>query len=155
MSDASAAPLGRRERYAVLARAQRGELLKHLDQSFPDRATLVPDAVEEAPTVATAPLQVSLPGTAQRAMVAEIALTVARVVSGSGKIGYGFIIGNHGNKAKCVAWLDLLGQVVPERIMPIIQALKDQQTQAVMSDMREIEATRVDFFTLMRGDNPS
>ncbi len=86
----------------------------------------------------------------------ESSVSRAAVRLASGEVGFGYVLGRDGEKAKLIALCDALIQS---------NAFKDDVEQAVIAPLRqeqiavrarqaaETAATRVDFYTLVRGEN--
>lgn len=88
--------------------------------------------------------------------VGEATVTRATVKLDSGEIGHSIILGRDTRKAQIVAHLDALAQhrdwsdrIEDEIVQPAIAA----QTEAGRIRAEETEATRVDFFTMVRGED--
>ncbi|MBB2971843.1 phosphonate C-P lyase system protein PhnG [Mesorhizobium sp. RMAD-H1] len=86
----------------------------------------------------------------------EASVTRATVKLATGEIGHSIVLGRDPEKAKAVAHLDALRQVaewepVVERdcVTPAIEMLKADRRKLA----EETAATRVDFFTLARGED--
>jgi alpha-D-ribose 1-methylphosphonate 5-triphosphate synthase subunit PhnG len=86
----------------------------------------------------------------------EVTVTRATVRLGSGSVGHAHSLGNDRKKARLAAIFDALSQeeathrfVEDELLAPI--AARIAEAEKVKAD--ETAATRVDFFTMVRGDN--
>jgi len=86
----------------------------------------------------------------------EATVTRATVKLDSGEIGHSVILGRDLEKARIVAHLDALAQradwqarVEDEFVRPMLAAQKAERDQRA----EETEATRVDFFTMVRGED--
>jgi alpha-D-ribose 1-methylphosphonate 5-triphosphate synthase subunit PhnG len=86
----------------------------------------------------------------------ETSVTRATVKLASGEVGHAIILGRDLRKARMVAHLDALGQV-PEwqtRIeTEVVAPAITLEAEARLQRAEETEATRVDFFTLVRGED--
>lgn len=84
----------------------------------------------------------------------EASVTRASVRIVTGEVGHGYNLGRDTAKAEAIAIIDALWQREPDRVQrEIIEPL--QALAAETDDKRRAEAaaTRVDFFTMVRGDN--
>ncbi len=85
----------------------------------------------------------------------EATVTRATVRLGTGEIGHGQMLGTDREKARLAAIFDALWQI-PER-RDLVEALtRTVQARMEAQDRREAEqtaATRVDFFTMVRGED--
>ena len=86
----------------------------------------------------------------------EATVTRAIVELPTGERGYGHVLGRDGTRARLAAILDALWQRAPSReaveadvLSPIAERLAAERAQADA----ETAATRVDFFTLVRGED--
>lgn len=85
----------------------------------------------------------------------EATVSRATVRLGSGEIGHGQLLGNDRKKARLAAVFDALHQR-PEHRRAVEQLIDAVQGRIDAEDRRQAEqtaATRVDFFTMVRGDN--
>lgn len=84
----------------------------------------------------------------------EATVTRATVRLASGEIGHAYCLGRDTDKAKQAAALDALFQREPERVEAAVLApLRDAQAAADRKQAEETAATRVDFFTMVRGED--
>jgi alpha-D-ribose 1-methylphosphonate 5-triphosphate synthase subunit PhnG len=84
----------------------------------------------------------------------EATVSRASVRIASGETGHGYCLGRDLGKAEAIALIDALWQRQPEAIEAAIVAPLRAQAQAADQKRREeTAATRVDFFTMVRGDN--
>jgi alpha-D-ribose 1-methylphosphonate 5-triphosphate synthase subunit PhnG len=86
----------------------------------------------------------------------EATVTRATVKLATGEVGHAIVLGRHLQKASIVAHLDALSQL-PDWVQVIeadfvAPALADQDA-AQTRQAGETEATRVDFFTMVRGED--
>jgi alpha-D-ribose 1-methylphosphonate 5-triphosphate synthase subunit PhnG len=94
-------------------------------------------------------------GTGRRFNLGEMTVTRC-AVAGEGVIGHGYVQGRDKRKAELVARLDLLLQLprcredVERRIVEPLAAAERDRREAVA---RKAAATRVEFFTLVRGED--
>jgi alpha-D-ribose 1-methylphosphonate 5-triphosphate synthase subunit PhnG len=84
----------------------------------------------------------------------EATVSRASVRIDSGEVGHGYCLGRDTAKAEVIALIDALRQVVPARIdSEIIAPLEQAIADADQKRRDETAATRVDFFTMVRGDD--
>jgi len=88
--------------------------------------------------------------------VGEATMTRCVVRLESGEVGFGHVLGRDGDRARLVALLDALcqapahaGRVREEVIAPLAAARQAERRR----DAEEVAATRVDFFTMARGED--
>lgn len=137
---------------AVLARASREELEAHwagLDPT-PAMTTLRP------PEIGLVMARGRAGGSGQRFNLGEITVTRCAVQSAEGPVGHGYVRGRDRLKAELVARFDALLQT-PTRQDALLQAvvapLAADQAAARAQGARKAAATRVEFFTLVRGQD--
>jgi alpha-D-ribose 1-methylphosphonate 5-triphosphate synthase subunit PhnG len=94
-------------------------------------------------------------GTGQRFNLGEITVTRCAVQSADGLIGHGYVAGRDRRKAELVASFDALLQAPGRRPMlleRVVEPLAAVQAEARAATARKAAATRVEFFTMVRGD---
>jgi len=94
-------------------------------------------------------------GTGQRFNLGEITVTRCAVRSADGLIGHGYVAGRDRRKAELVASFDALLQAPGRRPMlleRVVEPLAAVQAEARAATARKAAATRVEFFTMVRGD---
>ena len=86
----------------------------------------------------------------------EASVTRATVRLASGEVGHALVLGRDADKARLAATLDAAWQrldwreaIEAEIVGPVLAAQADDDLQAA----EETQATRVDFFTVVRGDD--
>ena len=86
----------------------------------------------------------------------EATVTRATVKVATGEVGHAIILGRHLQKASIVAHLDALSQL-PEWVQVVetdfVTPALAEQDAARIRQAEEAEATRVDFFTMVRGED--
>ncbi len=86
--------------------------------------------------------------------VGETTVTRATVRLESGEVGHAFCLGRDGDKALKAALFDALFQRVPDAVEArVLAPLRAAQAAADQRRRDETAATRVDFFTMVRGDD--
>ncbi len=86
----------------------------------------------------------------------EASVSRAAVRLLSGETGFGYVLGRDGEKAKLIALCDALIQsdAFKESVeQSVIAPLRKEQDSARAKQAAETAATRVDFYTLVRGEN--
>jgi alpha-D-ribose 1-methylphosphonate 5-triphosphate synthase subunit PhnG len=95
-------------------------------------------------------------GSGQRFNLGEVTVTRAAVESPAGHVGHGYVQGRDKRHAELAATLDALLQDESRRaplmagVIGPLEALKNERREALA---RKAAATRVDFFTLVRGES--
>ncbi|MBE0580176.1 phosphonate C-P lyase system protein PhnG [Devosia sp.] len=83
---------------------------------------------------------------------ATVSRASVRIVTG--EVGHGYSLGRDMAKAEVIAIIDAMWQRDPDRVeAEIIQPLQALAAAADQKRRDESAATRVDFFTMVRGDN--
>jgi alpha-D-ribose 1-methylphosphonate 5-triphosphate synthase subunit PhnG len=84
----------------------------------------------------------------------EATVTRATIRLASGEVGHSYALGRDGEKAVRAALLDALWQREPDRIeAEVLTPLRDAAAAADTRTRAETAATRVNFFTMVRGDD--
>jgi alpha-D-ribose 1-methylphosphonate 5-triphosphate synthase subunit PhnG len=84
----------------------------------------------------------------------EATVSRASVRIATGEVGHGYALGRDLAKAEAIAIIDALWQRDPARVeAEIIAPLRALAATAEQKRRDEAAATRVDFFTMVRGDN--
>lgn len=84
----------------------------------------------------------------------EASVTRASVRIVTGEVGHGYCLGRDTAKAEAIAVIDALWQREPDRVArEIIAPLQALAAEADGKRRGEAAATKVDFFTMVRGDN--
>ncbi|MGC0848974.1 phosphonate C-P lyase system protein PhnG [Pantoea agglomerans] len=101
-------------------------------------------------------LQARMGATGKRFVMGDVTVTRAVVQLSDGTLGYSYLLGRDKAHAERCALLDALlqqpetRQLLEEKIITPLAAWRDEQRQL---RAREIASSKVDFFTLVRGDN--
>ncbi|WP_240232724.1 phosphonate C-P lyase system protein PhnG [Devosia lacusdianchii] len=83
---------------------------------------------------------------------ASVARASVRIMTG--QVGHGYCLGRDMAKAEAIAVIDALWQREPDRVeAEIIEPLRALAIEADQKRRDESAATKVDFFTMVRGDN--
>ena len=143
---------GRQRALGLLARAAAPELTAALAELFPDNGARELKPVETGLVM----LRGRAGGDGAPFNLGEATLTRAIVELPSGERGYGHVLGRDARHARAVAVLDALWQsdearaTIEARVLaPIAERLAAERRQAEA----ETAATKVDFFTLVRGED--
>jgi alpha-D-ribose 1-methylphosphonate 5-triphosphate synthase subunit PhnG len=86
----------------------------------------------------------------------EASVARAAVRLPSGEVGFGYTLGRDGEKARLIALCDALIQSPAHRAdveRHVVRPLQEKLAAARTETAAETAATRVDFYTLVRGDN--
>lgn len=86
----------------------------------------------------------------------EASVSRAAVRLASGELGFGYALGRDSEKARLIALCDALIQSAAFRNdieQAVIAPLRQEQVAARVKQAAETAATRVDFYTLVRGEN--
>jgi alpha-D-ribose 1-methylphosphonate 5-triphosphate synthase subunit PhnG len=87
--------------------------------------------------------------------VGEATVTRCVVRLGTGEVGFGHVLGRDGERARIVALLDAMGEhpATADRVArEVVAPLAAASSAAAEARAAEVAATRVDFFTMARGD---
>ncbi len=142
----------RQQWMSVLAQAPAQQLVE-LAEPFLliDRFTTI-----RAPEIGLAQVRARMGGTGNQFNLGDVTITRCVVLSGTGHHGYAYIRGRNKTQALRAAQLDALLQCESHReaiesqvIEPLRQTLAQQRRQRA----DEAAATRVNFFTLVRGED--
>lgn len=109
-----------------------------------------------APETGLVQLQGRMGGTGERFFAGDATLTRAAVRLSSGTLGYSWVLGRDKAHAERCALIDALMQQ-PAHFQTLLETLitplEADRTARIAARQAEINASRVDFFTLVRGDN--
>jgi alpha-D-ribose 1-methylphosphonate 5-triphosphate synthase subunit PhnG len=86
----------------------------------------------------------------------EASVSRAAVRLASGELGFGYVLGRDSEKAKLIALCDAMIQSAALRDdieQAVVAPLRQEQVAARARQAAETAATRVDFYTLVRGEN--
>ena len=143
---------GRRERMAVLAQADGHELQRlWADTGLDPECEIV-----RGPETGLVVLRGRIGGGGAPFNFGEATVTRATVRMGNGAVGHSIMLGRDRAKAKLAAVIDALGQdeagaaLVDEAI---IGPLRQAQSERDNRRQAETAATKVDFFTMVRGED--
>jgi alpha-D-ribose 1-methylphosphonate 5-triphosphate synthase subunit PhnG len=135
----------------LLARADRREL-EQAWAAIPDPPDIT---LLRGPETGLVMMRGRMGGVGRRFNVGEVTVTRCAVRSGN-LIGHGYVQGRDRHKAELVARLDLLLQMEERKeglMRQVVEPLSEAQRQRREAVARKAAATRVDFFTLVRGED--
>ncbi len=140
----------RRRAMAVVAHARRAELAEPIAKRWPDHGARDLKPVESGLVM----LRGRIGGDGAPFNLGEATVTRAVVELPTGERGFAHVLGRDAEKARLAAVADALwqreaGDVETTILAPIAERLATQAAQA----RAETAATRVDFFTLVRGED--
>ncbi|MEG1210256.1 MAG: phosphonate C-P lyase system protein PhnG [Leclercia sp.] len=101
-------------------------------------------------------IQARMGGTGARYFAGDATLTRAVVRLASGTLGYSYLLGRDKQHAEQCAVIDALLQEAPhfQTLMEtVIAPLEADRAARIAARQAEVNTSRVDFFTLVRGDN--
>lgn len=141
-------PAFRRDALGLLARAP-AERLAELLPDLPHHDLL------RAPEIGTVMVQGRAGGTGAAFNLGEMTVTRASVrLTGSGTVGHGYVQGRDKGHARRAALADALAQDDPTRIeTDILTPLRAEEAARRAATASEAARTRVEFFTLVRGED--
>jgi alpha-D-ribose 1-methylphosphonate 5-triphosphate synthase subunit PhnG len=140
----------RKAAMAVLAHAEAGEIAARLrNLSLPDHQDL------RTPENGLVMLRGRVGGDGAPFNLGEATVSRAAVRLATGEVGFGYTLGRDGEKARLIALCDALVQSrdfggAVER--DVIAPLRDQLMAARQQAAAETAATKVDFYTMVRGE---
>jgi alpha-D-ribose 1-methylphosphonate 5-triphosphate synthase subunit PhnG len=143
---------GRRAAMAVLAQAGADEIAAGLAALGPTPAY---DAVRPAET-GLVMVRGRIGGDGAPFNLGEATVTRCAVQLASGEIGFGYVLGGDPDKARLAALCDALWQRADHRAAverTVLAPLRARQQERLARSREDTAATKVDFFTLVRGDN--
>ena len=148
----SPSPAARRDMLGIAARAERSELEGPLHEAWPDLAVTDLRPAESGLVM----LRGRIGGDGAPFNLGEASMSRAVIVLETGEIGYGHLLGRDPAMARLIAIVDALWQRDSDRAQ--IERTVLAPIRARLRREREIEqaktaATRVEFFTLVRGED--
>lgn len=144
-------PLARRQEHiAILARAAAAEV----EAVLADAPAIPPFTVLKAPETGTIMVEGRAGGSGRRFNLGEATMTRCAIRLEDGTLGFSYALGRDTAKARKAAVLDaLLQKEQPEGPMHrAMRRLADRQKQARDVASRKAAATKVEFFTMVRGE---
>lgn len=153
ISDNNADIFSRKNALDILAAASADILAEQYEALEPTLPTAVP---VRGPEIGAVMIRGKVGGGGAAFNLGEASVTRATVKLASGEIGHSIILGIDERKARIVAHLDALrqipdwvGQIDSKIVRPALDAMNAEKLRCA----EETEATRVDFFTVARGED--
>ncbi|MDP3524365.1 MAG: phosphonate C-P lyase system protein PhnG [Hoeflea sp.] len=143
---------GRQRRLSVLAKAPAADLLARWKRTGLDPSV----ELLRGPESGLVALRGRIGGSGQPFHVGEVSATRVTVRIGSGEVGHAMISGRDVRKAQLVAVIDALAQDSAHAEMierDIVAPLEQGLAEADAKLRGETAATRVNFFTMVRGED--
>ncbi|MGQ3355492.1 MAG: phosphonate C-P lyase system protein PhnG [Phreatobacter sp.] len=139
----------RKATMATVARATVGELAA-LDAMAGDRAEVL-----RAPEIGLVMVRGRVGGDGAPFNLGEATVTRAAVALPDGVIGFGHVLGRDKDKARLAALADALWQAPATRdaVEALLTPVRERIAAETTLKRERAAATRVDFFTMVRGDN--
>jgi alpha-D-ribose 1-methylphosphonate 5-triphosphate synthase subunit PhnG len=139
----------RKERLALLARARHEELAEPLGAFWPDEKITDLRKAE----VGLVMLRGRMGGDGAMFNLGEATMTRAAVELASGQRGFGQCLGRKPQAARMIAVLDAIGEREPEALeAKVLAPVRARLAAEHAEQAAQTAATRVEFFTLVRGD---
>lgn len=147
MSAVTADKTERQHWMAVLARASRPDIATLIGPSIPDHELL------KAPETGTVMVEGRAGGAGRRFNLGEATVTRCVVRLSNGMMGFSYALGRDAGKARLAAILDarLQREEATSPLRRAVDELAARQNAARELASRKAAATKVDFFTLVRG----
>ncbi len=141
----------RKAHFAILARASLQDIDAILE-SAPDRPTMT---VLKLPETGTIMVEGRAGGAGQRFNLGEATMTRCAIRLDDGTLGFSYSLGRDTAKARSAALLDALlqGEAPDGPLHRAMDALAREQRSARLTASRKAAATKVEFFTMVRGEN--
>ncbi|SDD35467.1 alpha-D-ribose 1-methylphosphonate 5-triphosphate synthase subunit PhnG [Paracoccus isoporae] len=137
----------RRAALGLLARAPAARLAELLD-ALPAHELL------RAPEIGTVMLRGRAGGTGAAFNLGEMTVTRASIRLDSGAVGHGYVQGRDRTHALRAALIDAMGQDDPAGVeQRILAPLRAEEAARRAETARDAAKTRVEFFTLVRGED--
>ncbi|MEO8884272.1 MAG: phosphonate C-P lyase system protein PhnG [Devosia sp.] len=151
MSTTEAAPNGRKANMAVLAQAASGDIATAW-AAWPEK----PDFhLVRGPETGLVMVRGRAGGGGAPFNLGEATVTRATVRLATGEVGHSYALGRNGEKARLAAIFDALSQRPADAgaVEALVAALHAKTDKADGQRREETAATRVNFFTMVRGDD--
>lgn len=142
----------RKDWMGVLARAE----LDALETAYEGLASAPRHAMLRMPETGLVMVQARANGTGQKFNAGEMTVTRCSVRLPAGTVGHAYIAGRSRRHAELAAIFDALLQE-PDHVArlseSLIETLRADQNEKRMTARRKAAATKVDFFTMVRGED--
>ena len=140
----------RRAAMAVLARATSSEIESQITSHFAD----IDGTDLRPPEIGLVMLRGRIGGDGSPFNVGEATVTRAAVKLPSGEVGFAYVLGRDEKKARLAALCDALWQKRSHDVeRHVLAPLRNAQQKRRDLERAQTAATRVDFFTLVRGED--
>lgn len=142
----------RKQWMAILAKAP----WPALDALWRDRRGDEPFTTLRAPETGLVMVRARAGGSGNPFNMGEATVTRCAVVSGAGHTGHAYVLGRNHHHARAAAEIDALLQdeALRDGLMgEIIVPLAEQARARIHNDRAKTAATKVDFFTMVRGED--
>ena len=108
-----------------------------------------------APEIGSVMVQGRAGGTGEAFHLGEVTVTRCSLKLASGEVGHGYVQGRRKDDAECAAMIDALMQTsYASRIQEsVLDVLRDEQLTKRRERAAKAAATKVDFFTMVRGED--
>ncbi|MDF2185048.1 phosphonate C-P lyase system protein PhnG [Grimontia hollisae] len=136
---------------SVLARTDANALITHWE-----KLALRPQYQRvRAPEIGLAQVRARMGGTGNAFNLGDVTITRAVVRLESGELGYSYITGRNKQHAELAAVVDALMQTVAHDVLQhaLISPLAAEKAEQEQQRAREVATSKVDFFTMVRGEN--
>ncbi|MGU9982354.1 phosphonate C-P lyase system protein PhnG [Phreatobacter sp. HK31-P] len=139
----------RKATMATVARATADELAG-LDRIAGARATIL-----RAPEIGLVMVRGRIGGDGAPFNLGEATVTRAAVALPGGEVGFGHVLGRDREKARLAALADALWQApaTQDAVEALLAPVRERLATEAACKRERAAATRVDFFTMVRGDN--
>jgi alpha-D-ribose 1-methylphosphonate 5-triphosphate synthase subunit PhnG len=137
---------------AVLAGSHVGEMRHHLESIDAD---LRHDDLR-APESGLLMVRGRIGGDGAPFNIGEVTVSRAAIRLASGEVGFGYVLGRDREKARLIALCDALIQTESHRDMvenAVLAPIRRRQCAERELKARQVAATKVEFFTLVRGED--
>lgn len=127
-----------------------------LDAAIAGLGQLPAHIVARPPETGLVMIRGRIGGTGQPFNVGEVTVTRAAVRLATGELGAGYVLGRSLHKARSSALIDALGQRAEYRQAlqcSLVTPVAERVAREHRAQQHETDATRVDFFTLVRGED--
>lgn len=135
----------------LLAKAPEGQIAALLGE---DAGAIAFDWLRP-PEVGSVMIRVRVGGTGAPFNMGEMTVTRCALKLDSGAVGHGYVQGRDKQAAQSAALVDALMQTeqAEDILTRVLQPLEDRQSAARATRARKAAATKVDFFTMARGED--
>jgi alpha-D-ribose 1-methylphosphonate 5-triphosphate synthase subunit PhnG len=123
-----------------------------LDEKTRDLADIA-HTMMRGPEIGLVMLRGRMGATGNAFNVGETTVTRCTVKLATGQEGHAYVQGRNGEHAKRAALCDAVFQAQPERLRPVLAVLDAEILSARLTTSSKAAATKVDFFTMVRGDD--